>query len=105
MRVACASRSHAGVLVVEAVRTRGSASCRRAVVAVAGVPILADIVAAAPPPLFQSETLIGGLDQPTTLQFLPDGRMLILEREGDIELVPAGGTQVLATPFLRLTTQ
>jgi glucose/arabinose dehydrogenase len=53
--------------------------------------------------MFQNETLVGGLDQPTTLQFLPDGRMLVLERGGDIELVSAGGTQVQPTPFLRLT--
>ena len=84
------------------VRARAALLAFVSIVALAGVPILGETASAAPP-LFQSETLIGGLDQPTTLQFLPDGRMLILEREGDIELVPAGGTQVQPTPFLRLT--
>ena len=90
-------------LALRSVRAQAVLLAVLSVVALAGVPVLGDTAAAAPPPLFQSETLIGGLDQPTTLQFLPDGRMLILEREGDIELVPAGGTQVQPTPFLRLT--
>ena len=33
---------------------------------------------------FQNEILITGLDLPTTIEFLPDGRMLIAELQGTI---------------------
>jgi chitodextrinase len=52
---------------------------------------------------FQNEVLITGMNLPTALHFLPDGDMLILELGGKIWLVPAGTSQVAATPFLELT--
>ncbi len=52
---------------------------------------------------FQNEILVTGIDFPTTMQFLPNGDMLIGELTGEIKLVPAGSTQPNATPFLTLT--
>lgn len=55
------------------------------------------------PGTFQNQTLIVGLTQPTAIQFLPDGRMLILERLGKIKVVQPGSTSVDSTPFITLT--
>lgn len=58
---------------------------------------------AAPPAGFQTQTLILNLNEPTGLTFLPDGRMLILERGGLIRVVQPGAFQADATPFLQIT--
>lgn len=55
------------------------------------------------PGTFQNQTLILGLTQPTAIQFLPDGRMLILERMGTIKVVQSGATAPDTTPFMTLT--
>ena len=52
---------------------------------------------------FQNEILISGMTLPTSLAFLPDGDMLILELGGRIWELPEGTTQVRTTPFLSLT--
>ncbi len=52
---------------------------------------------------FQNQKLIVGLTQPTTVNFTPDGRMLIAERLGAIKVVPVGQTATLSTPVLQLT--
>ncbi len=57
----------------------------------------------AAPPNFVNESLILDLNEPTAITFLPDGRMLILERYGRIHVVQAGATQVNSTPFLQIT--
>jgi glucose/arabinose dehydrogenase len=48
------------------------------------------VAAAAPPPL-RIVTVASGLQQPWSLAFLPDGRMLITEKAGRLRVVPAGG--------------
>jgi glucose/arabinose dehydrogenase len=53
-------------------------------------------------PQFVNDKVIIGLDEPTTMTFTPDGRMLVAERDGTIWVVPAGGNQVLPTPFLQI---
>ncbi len=40
---------------------------------------------------FVVETVVGGLDRPWGLAWLPDGRMLVTERSGALRLVEAGG--------------
>jgi glucose/arabinose dehydrogenase len=55
------------------------------------------------PPTFISETLITGLNEPTSVNFLPDGRMLILSRYGVIHQVQPGSSSVDPTPFMTLT--
>ena len=42
---------------------------------------------------FQNEILATGLDLPTTLEFLPDGRMLVGELQGKIKVLPPPYTQ------------
>ena len=56
-----------------------------------------------PPTDFVTETLITDLNQPTAIEFLPDGRMLIIDRFGAVDIVQAGASQVDATPFMTLT--
>src|SRR6185436_17188179 len=53
--------------------------------------------------LFQNEILIAGLAVPTSIKFLPNGDLLILELGGRISRVAAGTAQVATTPFLQLT--
>jgi glucose/arabinose dehydrogenase len=57
----------------------------------------------APAANFTSETLITGLNEPTSVQLLPDGRMLILSRYGIIHQVQPGATTLDPTAFLTLT--
>jgi glucose/arabinose dehydrogenase/PKD repeat protein len=53
--------------------------------------------------VFQDEILISGMNLPTSLEFLSNGDMLILELGGNIWRVPAGGFEVDPTPFLTLS--
>jgi glucose/arabinose dehydrogenase/PKD repeat protein len=53
-------------------------------------------------PSFVNDRVVIGLDEPTTLAFAPDGRMLIAERDGTIWVVPPGGSQVKATPLIQI---
>ena len=59
-------------------------------------------VPAPPPPRFVNDRVVVGLDEPTTMAFTPDGRMLIAERDGTVWVVPAGAGQVSPTPFLQI---
>jgi len=62
-----------------------------------------NLVQASVGPDFTSETLILGLNEPTAISFLPDGRMLILSRYGTIQVVQPGASQVDPIPFMTLT--
>ena len=52
---------------------------------------------------FQNEVLATGFDLPTTLEFLPDGRMLVGELAGRIEVLAPPYTTPSPNPFLQLT--
>ncbi len=52
---------------------------------------------------FENEVLATGLDLPTAIKFLPDGRMLVAELGGKIKVLPPPYTQPDPTPFLQLT--
>ena len=52
---------------------------------------------------FQNEILATGFDLPTTIEFLPDGRMLVAELAGTIKVLPPPYTQPDPTPFLQIT--
>jgi len=52
---------------------------------------------------FQNEILATGFDLPTTLEFLPDGRMLVGELQGRIKVLPPPYTQAAAGLFLQIT--
>ena len=56
-----------------------------------------------PPNPFVNETLASGFDLPTSIEFLPDGRMLVIELQGKIWMLPPPYTQPDPTPFLNLT--
>lgn len=53
--------------------------------------------------LFQNEILVTDLDLPTSIEFLPDGRMLIVELGGAIKILQPGATQPDPQLFLQLT--
>jgi len=55
------------------------------------------------PQNFTNETIILNLVEPTGIQFLPDGRMIIINRYGSVRMVQAGATTLDATPVLTLT--
>ena len=52
---------------------------------------------------FQNEVLATGFNLPTSMLFLPDGRMLVTELPGTIKLLSPPYTSVSSTPFLQLT--
>ena len=52
---------------------------------------------------FQNEVLATGFELPTSIEFLPDGRMLVVELAGKIRVLPPPYVQPDATPFLQLT--
>jgi glucose/arabinose dehydrogenase len=52
---------------------------------------------------FQNEILATGFNLPTAMKFLPDGRLLVVELQGTIRVVPPPYTQPDPTPFLQLT--
>ena len=52
---------------------------------------------------FQNEILATGLNLPTSMLFLPDGRMLVAELPGTIKVLSPPYTSVSPTPFLQLT--
>ncbi|MBK8001011.1 MAG: PQQ-dependent sugar dehydrogenase [Verrucomicrobia bacterium] len=57
---------------------------------------------AEPPPGFQNEIVVVGLDQPTALEFLPDGRLLVAELQEEIFVVQPNAGIPDAQPFLSL---
>jgi glucose/arabinose dehydrogenase/PKD repeat protein len=52
---------------------------------------------------FQNEILATGFNLPTAIKFLPDGRMLVVELQGTIKVLPPPYTTPDPTPFLQLT--
>ena len=52
--------------------------------------------------LFQNEILATGFNLPTNIEFLPDGRMLVVEIAGTIKVLPPPYTTPNPTPFLQL---
>jgi glucose/arabinose dehydrogenase len=52
---------------------------------------------------FQNEVLATGFDLPTAVRFLPDGRMLVVELQGRIKVLPPPYAAPDATLFLQLT--
>jgi glucose/arabinose dehydrogenase/chitodextrinase len=52
---------------------------------------------------FQNEVLATGLTLPTKMDFLPDGRMLVAELPGRVDVLPPPYTDPDPAPFLQLT--
>ena len=52
---------------------------------------------------FQNEVLATGFNLPTSFTFLPDARMLVVELQGTIKVLPPPYTTPSPTPFLQLT--
>jgi len=52
---------------------------------------------------FSSETVASGLTFPTNFAFLPDGRVLLVEKTGVVKMLKNGS--VLPTPFIDLTSR
>ncbi|RRR97394.1 PQQ-dependent sugar dehydrogenase [Glycomyces terrestris] len=65
---------------------------RLAVGAVVGAALLTapGAAEAAPPDEFEKLLVVGGLEEPTSFRFTPDGDVLVAEKNGDIELVHDG---------------
>ena len=59
-------------------------------------------VLAEPPAGFQNEIVVVGLDQPTALEFLPDGRLLVAEMQEEILIIQPDAGVPDAVPFLQL---
>ncbi len=46
---------------------------------------------------FQAQTVLIGLTQPSGLAFTPDGRMLVIERNGVVKIAQPGASEVDTT--------
>ncbi len=51
---------------------------------------------------FSDELVISGLDAPTSLAFLPDGRMIVLQKDGEILLVDDSSVPATSSSYLTL---
>ncbi len=69
-------------------------------VAILGVSVPKSAHAINPPAGFQIQTVLGGLDKPTSMAFVPDGRIFIAEKDGKVRVVKNG--VLLATPLITL---
>lgn len=58
---------------------------------------------AAPPENFAAEPLLTDLDQPISMRFLPDGRLLLLQKKGRIQVVDVLADTVSAATYMDLT--
>jgi glucose/arabinose dehydrogenase len=54
-------------------------------------------IASVVPPGFTESTVVTGLNQPTAIAFLPDGRMLVAEKEGALKSVHGAEVSTLTT--------
>ncbi len=52
---------------------------------------------------FQNEVLASGFNLPTSMTFLPDGRMLVTELPGKVQVLSPPYTSARPTPFVQLT--
>ena len=55
------------------------------------LPGATKLIGAELPPGFQEELLVQGLDSPTAIDVLPDGRILVAEQRGTLRSIPPGG--------------
>src|SRR6187399_250298 len=63
--------------------------------------LLAGAAHATLPPGFQRTVLTSALTEPTTIEFTPDGRLLVGERGGRIRVIQNG--VMLSTPLIQLS--
>jgi glucose/arabinose dehydrogenase len=78
--------------------TLGQVSAGPTATAVGSLPAAVD-----PAGTFRNEVLATGFDLPTAITFLPDGRMLVVQLEGVIKVLPPPYTTPSPTPFLQLS--
>ncbi len=69
----------------------------------AGGALVPSSVAAAPPAGFQNEIILSNLNEPTGAVFTPDGRLLVIERDGSVLVAQPGATQVDPVPLLAMS--
>ncbi|NOT29293.1 MAG: hypothetical protein HOP15_02460, partial [Planctomycetes bacterium] len=68
-------------------------------VVIGALPTLAQ---SSPPVDFALEDVLLGLEQPTSIRFLPDGRMLVLQKQGEILIADVSGSPASAASYLDL---
>ena len=76
---------------------------RAAAIAILAFAVMATFIGSAGaqttlPPGFSQEVVASGLSVPTAFTFLPDGRILVAEKEGVVRVIKNG--QLLTTPFI-----
>src|SRR5690606_14820944 len=59
---------------------------------------------AAPPARFAVEDVLTQVEQPMSLRFLPDGRMLLLQKKGLIRIVDTSTTPAASAVYLNLAS-
>jgi glucose/arabinose dehydrogenase len=64
--------------------------------------LVAASVSAAPPARFAVEDVLTEIEQPMSLRFLPDGRMLLIQKKGQIRIVNTSTTPATSALYLNL---
>ena len=64
--------------------------------------LASQITLATPPTDFQNQLVVSGLNTPMALAFLPDGRMLVIQKDGVIRQLQPGATSLDPTPYMVL---
>lgn len=67
------------------------------------VAFCVSVASAAPPPGFTRESVLSGLAQPMQLTFLPDGRILIIGKTGQLWIADPSLPTPVAVPYMTLT--
>lgn len=57
---------------------------------------------AAPPANFAVEDVVTGLEQPMAVRFLPDGRMLLIQKKGHVRIVDVSGSPIQSALYMDL---
>ena len=68
------------------IKSWGKGSCLRLGVNLVWFVVLLGLARAAPPERFALENVLANIDQPMSMRFLPDGRMVLVQKKGRIQI-------------------
>ena len=71
---------------------------RRIALALTTVALLAGFAVACAPPAFDTAVVASNLDHPWDIGFLPNGTMVVTERDGRLSRIVGGQAQLIVAP-------
>ncbi|MEP4078286.1 PQQ-dependent sugar dehydrogenase [Haloferula sp.] len=79
-------------------------SCRSFFAALIGALAVISPASAAPPANFAVEDIVTGIDQPMSIRFFPDGRMLLAQKKGQLSIAEVLGSNRNVADYGNLTS-